>query len=367
MKIITVQNIAQMIHKHGFNNFMLDLVSYLRADFARWHEFDKSPRHAIHVDGGVIELMPVADHQLYTFKYVNGHPKNPLSGKQTVVATGQLSRVEDGHPLLFSEMTTLTAFRTAATAIIASDLLARKNSKVLAIIGTGAQSEFQVKAHKLIRNIEMVKYYDTDSQAMQKFAMNLQNSELNLIACNSAEEAVRDADIVIVCTACKGHVNVVLDKWLSSGVHINGLGGDCPGKTELELDILFRSKTVVEYKEQSLIEGEIQRLTSSQAEELVYAELWELISGKKSGRVNDDEITLFDSVGFALEDFSVLRLVYDLARKYNIGHELDLIPQIKDPKNLIEVLSLNNVITSVLQSEAAANSEICNKLNVVNN
>lgn len=339
MKVITVTDLAKLIRHHGFDQFMFDLVDYLKYDFSRWGEFDKSPRHAIHVDGGVIELMPVADKQYYGFKYVNGHPKNPLSGHQTVVATGQLSSVVTGYPLMFSEMTTLTGLRTAATSIIMADLLARKNSNILALIGTGAQSEFEVLAHKLIRDIEVVRYYDTDEHAMAKFARNMQDSGLQLIACNNAQEAVQDADIIVVCTACKGHVDVILDKWLKPGVHISGLGGDCPGKTELELAILYKSKIVVEYTPQSAIEGEIQRLSTDEIKQLVYAEAWELITGKKPGRENDAEITLFDSVGFALEDYSALRLVYDLANEYNIGHEMDFIPALSDPKNLISVLN----------------------------
>jgi len=131
---------------------------------------------------------------------------------------------------------------------------------------------------------------------------------------------------------------VILDRWINPGMHINGLGGDCPGKTELELSLLFRSKIVVEYTPQSLIEGEIQRLSPDQATKLVYGELWELITGKKVGREDENEITVFDSVGFALEDHAVLRLVYDLANKYNFGQNLDLTPQLSDPKNLISVL-----------------------------
>ena len=348
MKIITVLDIAQIIAKHGFNQFMLDLVIYLKQDFANWQHLDKSPRHAIHVPDGVIELMPIADQQYYAFKYVNGHPKNPLINKQTVVATGQLSGVTNGYPLLMSEMTTLTGFRTAATTIIATDLLAKKDSHTLAIIGTGAQSEFQVRAHCLIRDITTIKYYDTDPLAMKKFAANmaetyteeLNNKKLAIVACHSAQDAVDNADIIIVCTACKGHVNVLCNDWIKAGVHINGLGGGCPGKTELERSILPRSKIVVEYLPQSIIEGEIQQLTPDEVSTYVYAELWELITGNTAGRINDDEITLFDSVGFAVEDLSVLRLVYDLAQQYQIGSELDLIPNLSDPKNLISVLSV---------------------------
>lgn len=338
MKLITVQDLAQIVNKHGFDNFLLDLIKYLKADFVRWSEFDKSPRYAAHVPGGVLELMPTADKQYFSYKCVNGHPANPFEGKQTVVATGQLNEIKYGYPILLSEMTTLTGLRTAATAVMASDYLAKKDSRVLGLIGTGAQSEFQARALKLVRPIETIRYFDTDPAAMDKFEKNMHDKGFKLVRCNSAEEACNGADVVTVCTACKNHVVVVDNAWIKAGMHINGLGGDCPGKTELDKDILFRGKVVVEYTEQSMIEGDIQQLTPAEVKQVLHAELWEIINGSKSGRQTDDEVTVFDSVGFAVEDFSVLRLTHDLAHKYGVGHDVDMVPPIKDPKNLISVL-----------------------------
>src|SRR6266566_4906780 len=135
MKILSVEGFANLIAHHGFDNYLHDLIGALRRDYARWHEFTQMPRPAMHVPGGVLELMPICDDTYYTFKYVNCHPKNPSIGKQTVVATGQLSRIDTGYPLMFSEMTLLTALRTAATSALATDFMARKNAHALAIIG----------------------------------------------------------------------------------------------------------------------------------------------------------------------------------------------------------------------------------------
>ncbi|WP_150466595.1 ornithine cyclodeaminase [Francisella sp. SYW-9] len=338
MRILSVQDMAKIVEKHGFNNFIKDLVDYTKEDFVRWNEFDKSPRYAAHVPGGVLELMPTADNKLFTYKCVNGHPANPFDGKQTVVATGQLNEIKYGYPLLISEMTVLTALRTAAATVLATDYLARKDSKTMALIGTGAQSEFQTLAHKLIRPIDTVKYYDTDPEAMKKYANNMKDVDLKFVACDSAKEACQDADIIVVCTACKLHAVVIENDWVKEGVHISGLGGDCPGKTELDMSILFRGKVVVEYKEQSMIEGEIQNLSPQEVEKVLHAEVWEILTGKKKGRENDDEITIYDSVGFAVEDFSALRLTLDLAERYDIGSQMDMVPPIKDPKNLFSAL-----------------------------
>ncbi len=324
---------------HGYDEYMRDLMDALKRDFGRWETFTKIPRPCMHVPGGVMELMPICDNEQYfTFKFVNCHPKNPLSGLSTVVATGQLCRIDTGYPVMFSEMTILTALRTAGTSALATDLMARKNAKVMAIIGTGAQSEFQVKGIQLVRDITEVRYYDIDEKAMDKFEKNLQESGLKLTRCKDAEEAVKGADIVTVVTACKANVDVIKNDWIKEGVHINALGGDTVDKTEIEKSILSRAQVVVEYFDQSFVEGEIQKFSEDEARQLVKAELYELVNGAKMGRENDTQITLFDSVGIALEDYSVLRLTYELAEKYGIGEELDMIPNVKDPKDLIGVL-----------------------------
>ena len=338
MKILSVEALAQLIKRYGLNNYLTDLIEELKRDFSRWQEFTKMPRPAMHVPGGVLELMPICDDTYYSFKYVNCHPQNPQKGKLTVIATGQLSYIDTGYPLMFGEMTILTALRTAATSALATDLMARTDAKTLAIIGTGAQSEFQVRGLQLVRDIAEVRFFDIDPAAMDKFERNLTGNLVRLVRCKTAEQAVDGADIITTCTACKNHVDVIKSKWLRPGVHINALGGDCPGKTELELGIVPRCRVVVEYFEQSFVEGEIQRLTRDEAEKFVYAELHELVSGTKQGRKDDQEITLFDSVGIALEDYSALRLTYELAAKYNLGQEYNLIPQLSDPKNLIASL-----------------------------
>jgi ornithine cyclodeaminase len=339
MKILSVEDLALLVKKYGIENYLRGLMKELKNDFSRWQEFNKVPRPAMHVPGGVLELMPICDNKYYSFKYVNCHPKNPESGLMTVVATGQLSKIDTGYPVMFSEMTLLTALRTSATTALATDLMARADSHVLAIIGTGAQSEFLVKAISLIRDIKEIRYFDINSLAMDKFEKNLQATSFKLSRCINSQEVVLGADIITVCTACKAHVDVIKNDWVKNGVHINGLGGDCPGKTELEFKILSRSKIVVEYFDQCIIEGEIQRYSKAEGKKKVYAELHELITGMKIGRENDKEITLYDSIGIGLEDYSALKFTYELIQKYNLGEDLNLIPDLKDPKDLISVLN----------------------------
>lgn len=337
IRILTVDDIKKLIQKVTLRRFFLELIEQLKSDFSRWEEFEKSPRHATHYADGVIELMPISDAKYYTFKYVNGHPGNTKQSLQTVVATGQLSSASTGYPLMISEMTLLTAFRTAATSALASQYLSKKTATTFGIIGTGAQSEFQVLAHHFALGIAKIFYFDTDPHAMEKFRNNLQAFPLELVSCKDARSVVIQSDIVTTATAQRGHHKIIHSDWLHSGQHLNKIGGDCPGKTELDPLLLLRAKIVVELLEQTEVEGEIQQLGKN-SNHPVYAELWQIITGQKKGRETNGEITLFDSVGFALEDYSVLRLVHKLADELHIGHLLGLIPPIKDPKNLFGAL-----------------------------
>lgn len=335
MKILTVTDIQKLVQIIGLENFLSHVIFALEEDFGRWNEFILSPRHGTYYPEGVIELMPCADRQRYAFKYVNGYPDNPNKGKLSVVAVGLLSNTDNGYPLILSEMTLLTAFRTAATGVLAAKYLAREDAKSLAIIGTGAQAEFQIMAFAGSFPLKEVRFFDTDPQAMVKFSRNLSRQKLKLVPCTSATEAVRHADIVITATAAKKRQSLLEFEHISPGAHIQAMGGDSPGKTELSGEFLNQVKLVVEYKPQSLVEGEVQQCGA----DLIYAELWELVCKNKPGRQNDHEVTLFDSVGFALEDYSILRVVYDLANQYQLGTELSLIPELNDPKNLFGLVN----------------------------
>jgi len=327
---VSVENMMKIVNGIGVSEMIADIADYIEDDFRRWNSFDKTPRVASHSAEGVIELMPTSDGKTYGFKYVNGHPSNMARGFQTVTAFGLLARVDNGYPILLSEMTVLTALRTAATSAIAAKYLAPKNAKTLAIIGNGAQCEFQSLAFQKILGIENIRLFDIDPQATKKAALNLASSGLNIVSCRSAQEAVTGAEIITTCTADKQYSTILTDNMVGSGVHINAIGGDCPGKTELHRDILLRSDIFVEYPPQTRIEGEIQQLDESHP----ITELWKVITGEQKGRTSNQQITLFDSVGFATEDFSALRYVYDKLGETGHYIELDMIADPDDPRDL---------------------------------
>ncbi len=330
MLILDVYDIKNIVQKIGFKDFFIKLIEILESDFKNWDNFDKMPRIATHFSYGVLELMPTSDEEFYAYKYVTGHPRNPKFNKTTVMATGQLSTIQTGEPVLISEMTLLTALRTAATSAMAAKYLARKNSQILCLIGTGAQSEFQTLAFNTLFDIKEIRYFDVDPKAMDKYENNMKKYSFNLTRCKNAKEAVDGADIVTTITADKKNQTILTKEMIQKGMFINGVGGDCPGKTEMSKEVVEMSSVFVEYLPQTKIEGEIQQVS----DDFPTTELYEVVKGLKKGRRNDDEVTLFDSVGFAIEDFSVLKLVYKLAQEYDIGRELDLIPSMNDPKDL---------------------------------
>ncbi|WP_284774958.1 ornithine cyclodeaminase [Agrobacterium sp. lyk4-40-TYG-31] len=331
---ISVDNMMKLVLNVGIDTFLRELAQTIEDDFRRWEHFDKTPRIASHSLDGVIELMPTSDGQLYGFKYVNGHPKNTREGRQTVTAFGVLSDVGNGYPMLLSEMTILTALRTAATSALAAKYLARPNAKSMAIIGNGAQSEFQARAFKAILAVDHVRLYDVDRSASLKCQRNLEGLGFTITVCNTAEDAIEGADIITTVTADKQYATILSDNMVGPGVHVNAIGGDCPGKTELHKDILLRSDIFVEYPPQTRIEGEIQQLPADHP----VTELWEVIAGHAVGRKDERQITLFDSVGFAIEDFSALRYVRSKLASTGLYAELDLLADPDEPRDLYGML-----------------------------
>lgn len=331
---VSVDNMMRLVHHIGIATFIADLARNITEDFAKWDQFDKTPRVGSHSDVGVIELMPTSDGVLYGFKYVNGHPKNMGEGLQTVTAFGVLSDVYSGYPLLLTEMTLLTALRTAAMTAVATKHLAAPGATTMAMIGNGAQSEFQCLAVKAVCGISHVRLYDLDPAATAKCARNLDGLGLHVTQCASPEEAIEGAQVITTATADKDMQTILTDNMVGAGVHINAIGGDCPGKTELHRDIVARAHIFVEYPPQTRIEGEIQQMPADHP----VTELWQVITGQRQGRKSAGDVTLFDRVGFAIEDFSALRYVHDRIKDTPYYVDLDLIADPDDPRDLFGML-----------------------------
>lgn len=334
VRYIGVANMLKLVDAIGVEPMLVGLAAAIEEDFRRWARFEKQSRIPSHSAQGVIELMPTSDGECYGFKYVNGHPGNAAAGLQTVTAFGVLSSVATGYPLLLSEMTIATAFRTAATSALAARHLARRDASSMAIIGLGAQSEFQALAFKALLGIRHVRIFDTDPSAAAKFTRNMAARGFAITVAESAADATAGADIVTTITADKSRAVVLSDNMISAGQHINAVGGDSPGKTELAAAILRRADVFVEFAPQTRIEGEIQQMAS----DFPVTELHHVIIGAAPGRRSPHAITLFDSVGFAVEDFATLRFLWERVRDTDLAIEIDLVAEPEDPRDLFGLL-----------------------------
>ena len=331
-QFVGVENMSKWIQRESVERIISELVEYLEDDLRRWEKFEKIPRVASHTPFGVIELMPTTDFDEYSFKYVNGHPLNPAHGYQTVTAFGALASVGNGYPTFLAEMTLLTALRTAATSALAAKALARPDSPRMAMIGAGSQAEFQALAFRAVLGINELNVFDIDHYAVEKMRRNLEPLGFQIAEAHSTGDAVQDADIITTCTADKAQNTILSSAQVQPGTHINAVGGDCPGKTELDAEILRRAQVFVEFPEQSRIEGEIQQM----APDFPVFELWKVFTDEEIGRSSDQDITVFDSVGFAIADFSALRYLFrnsTAGTSFRVPIDLIAIPE--DPKDLL--------------------------------
>jgi ornithine cyclodeaminase len=217
---------------------------------------------------------------------------------------------------------------------MAARQLAPKGARAMAMIGNGAQAEFQALAMKAVVGIEEVRLYDIDPEATAKAARNLAGSGLRVVACSTSQDAIEGAQIITTCTADKAYATILTDNMVGAGVHINAIGGDCPGKTELHKDILLRAQTFVEFEPQTRIEGEIQQMDA----DYPVTEFWQVLTGEAAGREDMRQITLFDSVGFAIEDFSALRYVHAKLRGTDFFQQIDILADPDDPRDLYGML-----------------------------
>ncbi len=226
---VSVDHMMKLVLHLGVERVLTDLVAEIEADFRRWPLFDKTPRIASHSDIGVIELMPTSDGETYGFKYVNGHPGNMKKGLQTLRlwTSGRRGNrlpgaaVGDDHPHRPAHRRHLRHGR---------EMAGPKGATTMAMIGNGAQAEFQALGFKAICGITEVRLYDIDPAATAKCVRNLAGRGLTVTACRTPEEAMEGAQIITTCTADKTNATILTDNMVGTGVHINGVGGDCPAR-----------------------------------------------------------------------------------------------------------------------------------------
>ncbi|HSA75697.1 MAG TPA: hypothetical protein VLE21_05860 [Candidatus Nitrosocosmicus sp.] len=335
--ILQESEIINLINsKTTLDRFLRQLYSVMEEGFRNFakKQIVNPPRHEFYFNKGSVEAMSASDNKYFSCKIVNTHKDNPaFYWLPTIIANGILVDGETGYPLMVTGSTILTALRTGVASAIATKYLSNRNDKTIGIIGNGAQSLPQLHAISIVRNIETVYVYDTDQHASESFKKSAKNLFKNIdINIASSPQEVCSLSNILVTTTCKDKYTapIVKNEWVSEGTHINAVGGDSPNKVELEKSLIERSKVIVDFIDQAVYEGESQQIPQGQ----IYSDLAEIIAGLHTGRDNDKQITIFDSVGFAMEDLQVYKLVYEMAIRENIGNVVNISSIPKYSKNI---------------------------------
>lgn len=270
-------------------------------------------RHEFDFAKGSILSMTAADRDHFICKVVNTHSENPSKHNiPSVIASGLLLDGETGYPMMLTESTLLTALRTGTTSAIATKYLSKRSSKTIGIIGNGVEAIPHLHAISRIRDIDKVYAYDIDKNASQSFKGSAEHiiKIVDTQIVDHVADLCEESDIIVTVTCKeKNTPPILLNKWITNGIHINAIGGAYLNQVELEKSLIDRSKLVVDFKHPPINVGERQQVSKQK----IYADLSEIIMNVKGSRINDDEITIFDSVGFAMEDLQVYKLVYKLA------------------------------------------------------
>lgn len=276
----------------------------------------------VHIKPGYIKGYPT-----YTIKIASGFYDNPRQGLPPSHGMMLLFDSHTGFPLCFEvDRGFITDLRTAAAGAVAARALAKKKVNQVGIIGTGIQARLQAEALSKVRDFPLLKVWGRNPIRVGEFVKAMQGKiAAKVIAAKDAEEAVAGSDVII--TATMSTVPLVRAKWVSEGAHITAVGSDSPEKQELEAKVLGKAdKVVVDSLKQCAQLGELHHAIEEGilTESDVHAELGEILLGKKKGRESDDEVTVCDLTGIAVQDVVTSQLVYERAMKSNIGRYMQV-------------------------------------------
>jgi alanine dehydrogenase len=274
---------------------------------------------------GDLRIMPSFSKNLLMAgtKIVNVHPQNPKRGLLSVMAVIVLNDPKTGMPLALMDGTWITALRTGSASAVATKYLARKTAKTLGVVGAGFQAITQIVAISKVKKLKEIVVYDIKEEAIERLSKILAKEKIK-IKKGSLEE-VCQKDILVTSTPAREPI--VKKEWIKPGTHINAIGADAQGKEELDPEILKLAKIVVDNFEQASHSGEINVPLAKGLikKENIFGELGEVVSGKKPGREKEEEITIFDSTGLAIQDLYTATLVYKEAKRKKIGKEIKII------------------------------------------
>jgi ornithine cyclodeaminase/alanine dehydrogenase-like protein (mu-crystallin family) len=341
--ILTVDDIRVMVQQVGLNGLMDEMIRRLEDAFAC---YDPQQTTIPARDGfsytkpevGLVEWMPVmgADRQV-TIKIVGYHPGNPSArGLPTILSTVSAYDTSTGHLFGLADGVFLTALRTGAASAVAARALAAESSRVIGMIGCGAQAVTQLHALSRQFDIQRVWAYDIDPWVAKNFIERTSFLNLDVIPVNEQQglkQLVQEADILTTCTSVNINEGPVFEDWgLKPWVHINAVGSDFPGKYEVPLSVLKRALVVPDFLEQAIREGESQQLTPAE----IGPTITEVVQNPGKYRTARERMTVFDSTGWALEDEAALKLLLDYAADLKLGTRVSVEAVLGDPRNPYE-------------------------------
>ena len=339
MFILSHSHIQKLVAQYGINFIMDNIVAGLETEF---QGFDPKITHQPIRSGfdktnkGLVEWMPILVKENYVYiKIVSYFPQNPLEFKPTIQSQTIKISFQDGSIIEMADSTLLTAIRTGAASLIASKILASPYSKVLGLVGCGAQSITQAHALSRYFSFEEILAYDTCIKTMNELPEKA--SFLNIpVKPVALKELEKSSDII--CTATSVDVGagpVINGNNLKPHVHINAVGADFPGKIELPADVMRKSFVTTDHIGQALKEGECQIFKDASE---IEADIFQLVKNPKKYEQYKNQRTVFDSTGMPLEDSVALDMVCALAYQSNLGLHLNDEFNINDPKNPYEWL-----------------------------
>jgi len=315
--ILTRNDIIELMDMKSVIEAVENVFKDLKAE-----EAGMPPKSYINLNRGDFRAMPAFVPGGAGIKWVNVHPGNRETGLPTVMAVLIYNDPYTGYPLAIMDATEITAYRTGAAAAIASKHLARADSSRLGLFGAGYQALTQIMAHCELFNLDRIKVYDIKKEAVDKLAELFPKHRIEY---STLEETAKSD---IICTLTPSRKPFLFINHIANGTHINAVGADAKGKQELDVAVLKNAKVVVDDIAQASSSGEINVPISKGEYSLndVYSTLGDIINGEKTGRNGNNEITVFDSTGIAVEDIAVAKLVYDRVHNNNKYKSVNLVP-----------------------------------------
>lgn len=304
----TIEAVENGFRQHGLKKVQMPPKSYLY--FQKYN--------------GDLRTMPVyiEEEDIAGVKIVNVHPDNHQKGLPTVMAVIVLNSTQTGAPLAIMDGTFITDMRTGAAGGVAAKYLARKNSHIVGMVGVGDQARTQLLALSQVMDIQKVKLFCRNMSHCDHFEKDM----IHLISCEFLKKDkikdVCDCDILVTTTPVREPI--VMSEWIKEGTHINAIGADAKGKEELDPQLLLHAKVIVDDMIQASHSGEVNvpLLNGIITQKQIYCELGEVVCGIHPGRQSDDEITIFDSTGLAVQDIVTANMIYKKALEHGMGQSI---------------------------------------------